>query len=98
MKTTMKILALSTLLAAGTVLAHGAPVAATVNAVDAKAGTVTLQMADGATGTFKAEGKAASHLAKLTTGEKVAVTFRDQPAGMHAAITSIKAEAPAAKK
>ena len=101
MKTTIKILALSTLLASGLAFAHGAGTPGTVSAVDAKAGTITLQLTDGTVGTYKAEGKAASHLAKLTPGEKVAVTFRDQPVGMHAAITSVHPQAepaPAAKK
>ena len=92
MKNTIRTLAVASLFASGLALAAATPVEATVNTVDAKAGTVTLQMADGTTGTYKAEGGAAKHLAKVTTGEKVMVTFRDEASGTHAAIVELHAE------
>src|SRR5689334_1987227 len=94
MNAQLRLLALATFLTSGLALAGAKPpLPGVINAVDAKAGTVTLQMNDGTTATYKAEGKAAAKLASLASGEKVMVTFRDQPAGTHAAVTSIHAEA-----
>ena len=70
--------------------ATGASAEVTVTAVDTKAGTLTLQMADGSSATLKAEGKAAMNVSHVTVGEKAHAVFRDDDKGQHAAVTHLR--------
>jgi hypothetical protein len=65
---------------------------------DAKAKTVTVKDDQGQTSSARLEGKAVNEVAKLKTGEKVMLTYRDNSSGEHMAVTNIQPAKSTSKK
>ena len=65
---------------------------------DAKAKTITVKDDSGQTSSARLEGKAVNEVAKLKTGEKVMLTYRDNSSGEHLAVTNIQPAKSTSKK
>jgi len=65
---------------------------------DAKAKTITVKDDQGQTSSARLEGKAVNEVAKLKTGEKVMLTYRDNTSGEHLAVTNIQPAKSTSKK
>ena len=65
---------------------------------DAKAKTITVKDEQGQTSSARLEGKAVTEVAKLKTGAKVMLTYRDNSTGEHMAVTNIQPAKSTGKK